>query len=59
MHTFEGKHGTVFQFSSDFSGPAYIISKKGEEIKIEGEDLEEFIEEIRARKLESLVEDVE
>lgn len=62
MHTFEATEGTTFQYSSDFSGPVYVITNDGKEVEIPGADLLEliakrFVLRERVRMLESSGED--
>ncbi len=42
MHSYGGRHGTIFNFNSDFSGDI-TISREGKEISIPANDILELV----------------
>jgi len=43
MHTFKGDKGNVFIYNSDFSGEVIVQDIAGNEVKIDGSDILDFV----------------
>ena len=58
MHTSETNNGTVFIHNSDMSGDVEIINSEGRRVKVDGNDILQFvagyIRGVRVSKLEQL-----
>lgn len=56
MHTFKGNEGATFNYNSDFSGEVIINDINGNDVKVEGSDILEFIAlcYVQGKKIERL-----
>ncbi len=56
MHTFRGNGGTTFNYNSDFSGEVIINDINGNDVKVEGSDILEFVAlcYVQGKKIERL-----
>lgn len=43
MHTFNGDKGAIFSYNGDFSGDIFLRDKDGNEAKIDGNDILDFV----------------
>lgn len=56
MHTFKGSEGTIFNYNSDFSGEVIINDVNGNDVKVKGSDILEFVAlcYVQGKKIERL-----
>jgi len=56
MHTFRGNKGATFNYNSDFSGEVVINDVNGNDVKVEGSDILEFVAlcYVQGKKIERL-----